>query len=197
VFAGLGLTMVCTGSTPAAADPTDVEGHHGTARTVRVTGQQIPVDMDKDQYVMRGGLVGTWRYRPRTVLHDADTMYAEAGVEVFNGCIDRSRNGRCDGRDPRGELHLAFLYWASFDPEGNLIRGQCVHPITGGRAAFAGARGRLDMVDRPVGAEVRTTYRGHLVLNAVPTEGDAPTPPPAAGGTAASSTAGVASKTGC
>ena len=197
VFAGLALTMACAGSVPAVAHPPHGEAGHGKARTVRVTGQQIPVDVEKGQYVMRGGLVGTWRYMPRAVLHDEKTLYAEAGVEVFNGCIDRRRNGTCDGRDPRGELHLAFLYWASFDLEGNLIRGQCVHPVTGGKDAFAGARGRLDMVDWPAGDEVRTTYRGHLVLNAVPTEGDAPTPPPPAGATTASSTSAVASKAGC
>jgi hypothetical protein len=32
------------------------------------------------------------------------------------------------------------------------------------------------MVDRPVGDRVRTTYRGRIVLNAVPTEGNADTP---------------------
>lgn len=30
------------------------------------------------------------------------------------------------------------------------------------------------MVDRPVGDEVRTTYRGKIILNAVPSEGPAP-----------------------
>jgi hypothetical protein len=32
------------------------------------------------------------------------------------------------------------------------------------------------MVDTPVGDEVRTTYRGRVMLNAVPSEGDAETP---------------------
>jgi hypothetical protein len=96
---------------------------------------------------------------------------------VLNGCIDRRpRDGECTRRDHRGELHLAFLHWASFDLDGNLIKGQCVHPITGGKGAFAGARGVLRMVDRPVGDRVRTTYRGHIRLNAVSTEGDADTP---------------------
>ena len=197
-FTGLALTMICTGSAPASAHPHDGRPGKGKARTVQVSGQQIPVDVDKGQYEMRGGLVGTWRYMPRAVLHDGNTFYSEAGVEVFNGCIDRRRNGKCDGRDPRGELHFTFLYWASFDLEGNLIKGQCVHPISGGKGAFAGARGRLDMVDRPVGEEVRTTYRGQIVLNAVPTEGDASTPPPTeAAATTGPTASGAAVRRGC
>jgi hypothetical protein len=86
------------------------------------------------------------------------------------GCIDRDRNGRCGSRDYRGELRLAFIYWASFDTDGNLIKGQCVHPIPGGRGAFVGARGKLNMVDRPVGDRVKTTYRGEIILNAVLSE---------------------------
>jgi hypothetical protein len=41
------------------------------------------------------------------------------------------------------------------------------------------------MVDRPDGDTVKTTYRGRIVLNAVPTEGNADTP-------SMSSTAGTA-----
>jgi hypothetical protein len=62
-------------------------------------------------------------------------------------------------------MRFAYLYWASFDSDGNLLRGQCVHPVTGGDGSFTGARGVLRMVDRPVGGgEVRTTYRGRVVL---------------------------------
>lgn len=57
--------------------------------------------------------------------------------------------------------------------DGNLIKGQCVHPITGGSGACRGARGLLNMVDTPVGEEVKTTYEGDIVLNAVPSEGAA------------------------
>jgi len=198
LFGGIALTIAWVGSAPAtvaktatapaavveSADaPTTVAKlADGTARggerhAVRVAGRQIPVDLDNGMYKMRGSLVGDWKYIPKEVLHNAPTLYAEAGVEVFNGCIDRRpRDGKCTRRDYRGELHLAFLYWASFDLSGDLIRGQCVHPITGGRGAFAGARGLLNMVDRPVGDKVKTTYRGRIVLNAVPAEGDADTP---------------------
>ena len=192
--AGLvGVALLTAGASlaPAAAKSTDPTAHPDTSGNIRVSGQQIPVDVAQGRYVMRGDLIGTWRYIPRTVLHEADTLYAEAGVEVFNGCIDLRRNRRCDRRDPSGELHLSFIYWASFDLAGNLIKGQCVHPVTGGKGDFAGARGRLDMVDTPVGTEVRTTYRGHIALDAVPTEGEAPTPaagaPPLAGQTTTTS----------
>ena len=165
-----GLTPEIAG--PAASTDT---GSDGTPRrVVRVRGQQIPVDVANGRYSMRGDLIGDWRYIPRTPpLHASETLYVEAGTEVFNGCIDRNRNGRCGARDDRGELHLAFIYWASFDLDGGLLRGQCVHPVTGGSGAFAGARGVLHMVDRPVGDEVRTRYRGKIVLNAVPSEGAA------------------------
>jgi hypothetical protein len=205
MLAGLALTLACVGIAPATVaesttTSTSVESADGVAgstesRTVRVAGRQIPIDLDNGLYEMRGSLVGDWRYIPTKVLHDTATLYAEAGVEVFDGCIDRRpRDGKCTGRDYRGELHLAFLYWASFDLDGDLIRGQCVHPVTGGKGAFAGARGRLDMVDRPVGDEVRTTYRGRIELNAVPTEGDAVTPSESSTtGTAADQKTSVAS----
>ena len=188
-FVGIAPATVATSAEAPAASGTSAEGavRSGDRQTVHVAGRQIPVDLDNGLYEMQGSLVGDWQYIPTEVLHDQPTLYAEAGVEVFKGCIDRRpRDGRCTRRDYRGELHLAFLYWASFDLEGNLLRGQCVHPITGGRGAFAGARGLLNMVDRPVGEEVRTTYRGRIVLNAVPTEGEADTPSaPAESGKAA------------
>jgi hypothetical protein len=157
----------------------------GGSEDVRVSGQQIPVDIDNGLYEMRGSLIGDWHYMPREVLHndpDRPTLYVESGVEVFTGCIDRRpRDGQCTDRDAQGELHFAFLYWASYDLSGDLIRGQCVHPITGGRGDFAGARGLLRMVDRPAGDEVKTTYRGKVELNAVPGEGEAETPAPSTG----------------
>jgi hypothetical protein len=174
-LAGLALTAAGAAMTPTAvASPADFAGANGRPKTVHVRGQQVPVDVANGKYVMRGDLVGDWLYVPRTPpLHSSDTLYVEAGTEVFKGCIDRDHNGKCGRRDYRGELHLAFIYWASFDLAGNLIKGQCVHPITGGTGAFVGARGVLNMVDSPVGGEVKTTYRGEIVLNAVPSEGGA------------------------
>lgn len=182
-----GLVLAATGSTvspSAVAGPSVAEAVGGRAEAAHVRGQQIPVDVAAGKYVMQGDLVGDWLYIPRTPpLHSSDTLYVEAGTEVFTGCIDRNRNGRCGPHDTRGELRLAFIYWASYDLDGNLIKGQCVHPVTGGRGAFVGARGRLDMVDRPVGDQVKTTYRGTIILDAVPTEGPAPAAPNAASST--------------
>jgi hypothetical protein len=190
ILTALALTITCAGIAPAtvakpAAAPatvaTSADGaaRSGEPRTVHVAGRQIPVDLANGLYEMRGSLVGDWRYIPKEVLHNTPTLYAEAGVEVFSGCIDlRPRDAKCTRSDDRGELHLAFLYWASFDNGGNLIKGQCVHPITGGKGVFAGARGVLRMVDTPVDDQVKTSYRGNIRLNAVPREGDAKTPFP-------------------
>lgn len=170
-FAAAGMTLTPT----AQAGPPDPGVTSAKPRSVDVRGRQIPVDVSAGKYRMEGDLVGDWLYVPQAPpLHDSDTLFVEAGIEVFNGCIDRNHDGQCGARDVRGELRTAFLYWSSFDLDGNLIRGQCVHPVTGGRGAFVGARGRLDMVDRPVGNGVRTTYRGTIILNAVPSEGPAP-----------------------
>ena len=179
-LAGLALLVATASLTPATARVTGVADRSDRPRVVHVAGRQIPVDVENGDYKMRGDLIGSWKYIPLHRLHQSDTFYSEAGVEVFRGCIDLRGNGRCDRRDPRGELHFAFLYWASFNSEGGLIKGQCVHPITGGRKDFAGARGRLNMVDRPVGDEVRTTYRGRIELRAVPGEGNNDTPPASA-----------------
>ena len=176
LLAGLALAAAGVTLTPTAtAGPPDHGGASVGPRAVEVRGRQIPVDVDAGKYRMEGDLVGDWLYVPQAPpLHDSDTLYVEAGLEVFNGCIDRNHDGLCGDRDVRGELRTAFLYWSSFDLDGNLIRGQCVHPVTGGRGGFAGARGRLDMVDRPVRDGIWTTYRGTIVLNAVPSEGPAP-----------------------
>jgi len=202
VLVGLALTIACAGIAPAAlANPASETARSSSPQTVPVAGRQIPVDAGNGLYKMRGSLIGDWRYIPTKVLHDEATLYAEAGVEVFNGCIDsHPRDGKCTKRDVRGELHLAFLYWASFDASGDLIQGQCVHPITGGRGGFAGARGLLNMVDRPVGDQVKTTYVGNIQLNAVPSEGNADTPSSAstaAATVAAQSTSTTSKRMGC
>jgi hypothetical protein len=199
VLAALALSITCVTVAPAAvASPSDGTTGLSTSRTVHVRGEQIPVDAANGTYVMRGDLVGNWLYVPRTPpLHASDTLYVEAGTEVFNGCIDRNGNGRCGRRDYRGELHLAFIYWASYDLEGDLIKGQCVHPVTGGSGAFRGARGVLNMVDTPVGEEVKTSYRGYIVLNAVPSEVAAPAVVTKANPTAEKTTSTTALRKGC
>ena len=164
--------------------------------TVHVRGDQIPTS-SPTTWEMEGDLVGEWVAYARTpALHDTRTLYSEAGVEVFKGCIDRNRNGTCGRRDYGGEMYAVFLSWASFDLQGNFVRGQCVHPITGGTGDFVGARGVITMVDTPVGDRITTKYRGHVVLNAVPSEGPAPRPATTVSTTAKGSAA-ASSRAGC
>jgi hypothetical protein len=185
LLTSLALCLACTGAAPAMGLPAPV-GTDGTdhspshhARTVHVRGQQVPVDADTFRYKMRGDLVGAWTMVPGPALHEMPTLYVESGTEYFLGCVDLDRNGRCGRHEPRGRLTSTYLYWASFDAKGALLRGQCVHPVTGGTKDFRGARGVIKMFDRPVGKDVRTTYRGHLVLHAVPSEPPAPAAPAA------------------
>jgi hypothetical protein len=197
VLAGLALTVASVGLAPSAvANPPGEANRPSKPRTVPVRGQQIPTD-SLTKWVMEGDLVGEWVAYPRTPpLHNTKTLYSEAGVEMFSGCIDRNGDGKCGKRDHRGEMYAVYLYWASFDFEGNLIKGQCVHPITGGTGDFVGARGVINMVDTPVGDKVITKYRGDVVLNAVPSEGPSPRPETTVSSTSAKGSSD-ASRIGC
>ena len=177
VIAGLAMTVSSVGLAPSAvADPPGGTHPPSKPHTIHVSGQQIPTD-SPTMWEMEGDLVGEWVSYTRTPnLHNAPTLYSEAGVEIFSGCIDRNGNGKCGNRDYRGEMYAVYLSWASFDLEGNLIKGQCIHPVTGGTGDFVGARGVITMVDTPVGDKVFTKYRGDVVLNAVPSEGPSPRP---------------------
>jgi hypothetical protein len=53
------------------------------------------------------------------------------------------------------------------------------------------------MVDRPLGDEVKTTYRGKIRLNAVPSEGPAAAVSTAASSTASRTTATTSGRSGC
>ena len=72
----------------------------------------------------------------------------------------------CAG-DPSGKLRFSFRYWAQFAGDA-LVWGSCLHPITGGTGAFAGATGVLAMVDSPTPQGVKTSYIGHVTLNRSP-----------------------------
>jgi hypothetical protein len=173
-LAGVATTVACMGLTsPAVGAPDDGLTRSRTSRTVHVRGELIPI-YGTPNYVVRGDLVGTWLYNAQPEpLHEAHTLYAHAGTEIFNGCIDVDRNGRCGRADYRGQMHTAFLYWASLHSQGHLLKGHGVHPITGGEGAFAGSRGLLHMIDTLVSSGVKTTYSGEILLNAVPSEGPA------------------------
>ena len=161
------------------------------AMTVRVRGTQVPVNPDKGTYAMRGDLLGRWTVIPAKTLHDTPTLYVESGLERFAGCLDRNHDKACQATEPHGVLRAAYIYWASFDGNGLLIRGQCVHPVTGGTLAFGGARGVVTMHDTPVGNAVRTTYRGRVVLRSAPPPATSTAPKPFDRGVAPTFDSGV------
>lgn len=173
ILASLAL-IASAGLVPAAAAaPSQVGQPPRGQRTVHVSGDQFVVNVTGDvtEYAMEGDLVGEWLLQPLITLYKSTTFYSEAGQESFTGCIDRNRDGKCGKRDRRGTMNTTYIYWVSFKSDGvTLIKGQCVHPITGGTGAFRGARGVVNMYDRLVGDEVKTTYRGDVVLRAVPDE---------------------------
>ena len=88
---------------------------------------------------------------------------------------------------PRVRWAFDYALWMECDPDsGWLNKGKCQHPITGGSGDFAGARGVLIMRDGPVGRgeEVNSTYKGEIVLNAIPNERAVPQNDDTPGGSA-------------
>jgi hypothetical protein len=165
VLAGVLALLAGTSSALTSAGQAAGSAESNAAVVAQVRGTQVPVNPDNGRYELRGDLVGKWLVVSGKILHNSSTLFIVSGKERFKGCLDRDRDTRCEGGEPSGAMRFAYLYWASFDSEGTLIRGKCVHPVTGGNGAFAGTRGVLRMYDRPVaGGEVRTTYRGRLVL---------------------------------
>ena len=133
-------------------------------------GHFIPVD-DKGTYRITGDLKGYWYTLTADRYYKSDAMIIEKGLERFEGCLDLNRNGHCD-RNRKGKFRADYIYWATFNPRTErLIKGECIHPITGGEGVFAGLRGLVNVNDKPVGKNgVVSTYEGELVLNAVPGE---------------------------
>jgi hypothetical protein len=139
--------------------------------TYQVSGKQTVVDEAAGTYKMQGGLIGDWAITSFTEIAKAPLFKAK-GTELFVGCLDVRRDGSCKG-DPAGRLRFSFRYWAQFDAQGGLVWGSCVHPITGGTGAFAGATGVLAMVDSPTAQGVSTSYIGHVTLNGSKSRGQA------------------------
>jgi hypothetical protein len=166
VVAGVATLLAGTWTAlPSAGATRHLAEHAATSKVVHVRGTQVPIDANKGVYVMRGDLRGKWWGLSEKILHKSPTLIITSGTERFRGCLDQVHNNSCQNGEPSGEMRFAYLYWASFDTQGHLIRGQCVHPIDGGTGAFAGARGVLRMFDHPTGGGVRTTYRGNVVLH--------------------------------
>jgi hypothetical protein len=132
------------------------------ATTYQVSGTQTVVDEAAGKAAMHGGLNGDWTTTSFTEIAKTP-IYRAKGTELFSGCLDVGRDGSCKG-DPSGKLRFSFRYWAQYDDQGALVWGACMHPITGGTGAFAGATGVLAMVDTPLPAGVTTSYIGHVTL---------------------------------
>ena len=133
---------------------------------VKIKGTQTVIDEAKGQYEMHGSLVGKWNTTAfKTNYQGTDGEFVGSGKEVFSGCHDADASGTCDAGEPTGTLRFSFIYWATFNPKTQvLVRGECVHPVTGGTGGFKNVKGIVHMVDRPAGKEVKTTYSGSLLF---------------------------------
>ena len=141
--------------------------------TLHVQGTQTQVG--ENHYESYGGLLGDFWTLTFVPSYESDSLVIGTGTERFVGCVDVNLDTACGATEPSGELRFHFVQWLEFDPStGALIKGGCEHPITGGSGGFHGARGIVHMRDTVVNGEVRTTYRGIVVLDGVPV--DLPTP---------------------
>jgi hypothetical protein len=137
------------------------------AKTYRVSGQQVVDDPAAGTAHMTGGLVGQWATTSAKETAKAPLIRAN-GAERFSGCIDRARDGSCDG-DPTGTLRFTFQYWAQPGTAADqIVWGACYHPIVSGTGGLKGARGVLVMADTPTaGGKTRTDYLGNVTLGGV------------------------------
>jgi hypothetical protein len=167
------LAVLC--ATVTTATTVTVATAAATPITVQVQGTQTPIDEKKGLYQMHStpghtGLVGDWAFTTTVVLLNSPALFIATGTEKFAGCIDVNGDDKCQTTEPTGKLFFDYILWLRLDPTtkpATLIEGRCVHPITGGKGRFKGARGLLTMHDVPVGGQIRTTYRGTVVVNAV------------------------------
>jgi hypothetical protein len=153
------LSAVVAGAAPASA------------RTYLVSGQQVTVGTTS---TMSGGLIGTWTYTSQSPLISGFPLFHWAGTEHFDGCLNRHRDLSCR-HDPKGTLDFSYDAWAmaAGTPSAPIeLWGACVHPVTSGTGAFAGAQGVLAMIDTVTPNGILTRYDGNLIL-AGPSDGDA------------------------
>ncbi len=179
--AGLALISISAGPVAAPAAPRGPElgqDRLPDSMIVQVRGRQFSVDAEQGRYSMVGDLIGHWTVRSArgiagySIPEEAWTR-VQTGQERFIGCLDGNHSRRCDPGEPSGALAFDYVLWMHYDPHsGWLIKGPCLHPITGGSGDFAGARGVLLMRDGPGGRgeEINSMYKGEIVLNAIPNE---------------------------
>ena len=156
------LHLVC-GLVGAAAVTAGIASAGSAVNPVKIKGTQTVVNEKKGIYDMHGSLVGRWTMTGFTPRYESSTEFAASGTERFEGCHDSDASSVCDAGEPSGTMRFTFMYWATLDPRsGKLVKGQCVHPVTGGTGAFAKAKGLIIMHDRPTAKGIRTTYAGTL-----------------------------------
>lgn len=167
----LGATMASPASVSVADPPAGREAGGKASRTVQVSGQLVPADLDAGTYTVTGELIGTWTFPPdqTETYYKSSTRLYQKGTEYFEGCVNLNGNRKCDPSEPSGRWQSDYIYWAFFDDDERLIEGGCVHPITGGNKAFTGVRGLLRMTDVYASTKAGSTaiYQGEVVLNAV------------------------------
>jgi hypothetical protein len=112
-----------------------------------VSGKQTVVDENAGTYAMTGSLVGDWAITGFEEIA-TDPVYRAKGTELFDGCLDRDRNGSCRG-EPKGKMRFKFHYWARFAGDGSVELGTCAHRVKGGSGDFSRAAGFIQMVDTP------------------------------------------------
>jgi large exoprotein involved in heme utilization and adhesion len=164
--------IVCA-TAAIGAGPAGAGGGDPLPKTVHVRGTQQAVDGSSDFFTVRSdpgraGLVGDWAITHRFSQSFRSPFFFETGTEWFDGCLDLNGDNACHS-EPTGSMTFNYASWVKFDPAllpdvFSELAGGCVHPVTGGSGAFAGARGLLTMRDRPVGDTIETTYRGSLTL---------------------------------
>jgi hypothetical protein len=175
---GIMLAVALLAALPASAahaTPVPPSSAGTSAAIIQIRGDKLPLDPDGGASQMRGDLIGRWavfKTAPWYSIPETPSTIVQIGQEHFVGCIDRNHNRRCDSGDPSGALLFEYKTWMRYEPgTGRLIKGNCLHPITGGSGDFARSRGVLAMEEVPAGPmKVRTSYRGEIVLNAHPSE---------------------------
>ncbi|MET1006115.1 MAG: hypothetical protein ABWX96_11225 [Propionibacteriaceae bacterium] len=156
----------------SAADTPDARTQNGSApKTVQVSGQLVPVDLENGIYDVKGELIGTWTFPPAetSTYYQSSTRLYQKGTEYFDGCLNTDGDDKCDRSEPSGRWRSDYIYWASLDRGGRLIEGGCIHPLNGGSGAFTGVRGLLQMTDVYASTAAGSTaiYQGEVILNAV------------------------------
>jgi hypothetical protein len=178
LLAGLAVIVVSAGPVAAMPAPRNPEPDRDRPlgpTIVQVRGRQFPVDAEQGRYSMLGDLIGRWTIRsaPGSAgysLPETPWTRVQTGQERFVGCLDRNYSQECETGEPSGALGFNYALWKQYDPDyGWLVKGKCLHSITGGSGDFTGARGALLMYRGPAGRgeEVNSIYKGEIALNAM------------------------------